>query len=208
MDKIKRLEDRLRPYLPAGSVAYVIQLLIEHPVHLYISRPRSTKLGDYRPPRKTAYHRISVNSDLNSYNFLITLLHEIAHLHTFIAHKNRVQPHGREWKSAFREVLKPVISRGILPDEIEDAVLASLDNPKASSCADKELTRALRQFDEPSDEVLLEEVENDALFVWNNKRVFRKGEKLRSRYRCIDQHNKRVYLINGLAPVKILEEIP
>ena len=40
-------------------------------------------------------HRISVNGNLNKYSFLITLIHELAHLLTFTQYKNRVDPHGR-----------------------------------------------------------------------------------------------------------------
>ncbi|HAD34265.1 MAG TPA: hypothetical protein DCF44_07170 [Chitinophagaceae bacterium] len=44
---------------------------------------------------------MSVNGNLNSYHFLITLLHEIAHMLVWEQFRNRVKPHGLEWKHVF-----------------------------------------------------------------------------------------------------------
>ena len=89
-----------RPRLPAGAEEYVAELFGRHPVHVRLARPRRTKLGDHRPPsRKVAFHRITINDDLNPYAFLTTLLHEIAHVATWQRHggRRRVKPHGSEY---------------------------------------------------------------------------------------------------------------
>jgi len=122
--------------------------LHQYKVHLTITRSRATVLGDYRHAIHGKNHRISVNGNLNPYAFLITLLHELAHLLTFQFHGNRVAAHGREWKKQFSELLKTFIQAEIFPDIIKDSLLKSLHNPAASSCADDDLLRVLRHYDE------------------------------------------------------------
>ena len=89
----------LRQFIPEAAVARVLQYLHQYNVHLTITRERKTVLGDYRHATHHQTHRISVNSNLNKFSFLITLIHELAHLVTFNAHGHRVQAHGREWKN-------------------------------------------------------------------------------------------------------------
>ena len=59
---------------------------------------RNSRYGDYTAPRNGQNHLITVNHNLNKYAFLITLVHEVAHLVTYNNHRHRVSPHGGEWK--------------------------------------------------------------------------------------------------------------
>ena len=97
-----RLVGILQKYLPTGTEDYAADLLLKHSIHLYIKKPRTSKFGDYRAPRPGENHRISVNKDLNPYAFLVTFLHEVAHLLNYEKHRTRVKPHGPEWKLHFR----------------------------------------------------------------------------------------------------------
>ena len=72
--------DHLQNYLPPGTADAVLNYLHQYKVHLTISRHRQSILGDYRHRTRQRNHRISVNGSLNSFSFLITLLHELAHL--------------------------------------------------------------------------------------------------------------------------------
>src|SRR5215204_6926988 len=98
--------DALQTYLPVGTYEPVIQYLHQYQVHLTVARERKSILGDYRHRTHAKNHRISVNGNLNPYSFLITLLHELAHLLTFEKYGNRVQSHGREWKVFFGQLLE------------------------------------------------------------------------------------------------------
>src|SRR6266699_1008953 len=91
----------LGSFLPQGSVDEVIRFLHQYNVHLTITRERQSVLGDYRNKLVHKNHRISVNGNLNKYSFLITLLHELAHLLTYEKYGHRIQPHGAPWKSEF-----------------------------------------------------------------------------------------------------------
>ncbi len=104
-------------------------------------------LGDYRHPYENKGHRISVNGGLNKYSFLLTLLHEIAHLVTFIVYGNRVPAHGKEWKQEYSKILREFVGKDYLPPDVEAAVKQSLHNPAASSCADEDLMRVLKNYD-------------------------------------------------------------
>ncbi|MEJ0101967.1 MAG: hypothetical protein WDO19_05135 [Bacteroidota bacterium] len=98
MPKREAPVDHLQTYLPPGTFNPVLQYLNHYKVHLTIARERKSILGDYRHRTHHANHRISVNGNLNVYSFLITLLHELAHLLTFEQFGNRVQSHGRNGK--------------------------------------------------------------------------------------------------------------
>jgi hypothetical protein len=196
----------LAAYLPEGSFQMVERYLLDHHVHLTITRSRSTLLGDYRPAHRGRNHRISVNGDLNRYAFLITLLHELAHLLTFLQHGNSVAAHGREWKSMFGSMLAKFISAGIFPPAIHAALAASLDNPAASSCADVELMRVLRSYDAVrSGLCLVEELLPNDRFRIKGGRIFRRGEVQRKRIRCIEEPSGRIYLFSPVYEVEKLE---
>ncbi len=191
----------LSKYIPEESIEYVVDLLVTYPVQFRIAKPRKTKLGDFRAER-TGLHKITVNGDLNKYSFLITTIHEFAHLITFNQHGGRVKPHGKEWQLTYSRLLYPVVQEGHFPEDIAKAVEKSLINVKASSCTDQHLYRVLLQYDPPKIGLLrLEELQRNDRFELNGKE-FQKGNLRRTRYVCTDTSNKRQYLISALAHVK------
>ena len=112
----------LQKYLPEGSADYAHDILWKYGIQLRIKKPRATKLGDYRPPQTGEAHRISINKDLNKYAFLVTFLHETAHLINFEKRGFKVQPHGLEWKQEFQVVTKPMLHETILPNDVQGAL--------------------------------------------------------------------------------------
>ncbi len=194
----------LRKYLPEAAVDKVYDMLREHQAHLKISRKRTSKLGDYRSPHKGNGHQITVNHDLNPYAFLITLVHELAHLLTWERYRNRVRAHGEEWKTAFRELMDPFMEMGIFPPDIRQALQRYLRKSYASSGSDLNLSRALREYD-ASREPSLEDLEEGSIFRLSNGRTFKKGPRVRKRYRCLCIDNNRIYLVNPLVKVEVAE---
>ncbi|MFC3199420.1 sprT domain-containing protein [Parapedobacter deserti] len=192
---------QLSKYMPVQA-AHVISRWINDSNCLFrISKSRSSKFGDYRPPYNGQGHRISVNNNLNPYAFLITTVHEFAHLKTWNEHKNRVKPHGSEWKANFKQLMLPFMQSGIFPDELNVAITAYMDNPAASSCSDLQLFRALKRYDKSGLLHTVEQLPADAVFSLKNGRVFQKKEKIRKRYRCIEVKTQRVYLFSPVAEV-------
>lgn len=193
---------QLSHFLPEGSYEQVARYLHYYKVHLTISRERRSLLGDYRHAHLNRNHRISVNGNLNPYAFLITLIHELAHLVTFEQYGNRVQSHGKEWKQLYRHLLEQFLGKGLFPGDVETALNKSLHNLPASSCADENLMRILRNHDNPDQkQVLVEELPEGALFEIEGGRIFQKGKKLRKRYQCKELTTGKLYLFSGLYEV-------
>lgn len=194
---------QLKSYLPEAAFEDVLHYLQHHKVHLTISRKRQSILGDYRHAHDNRNHRISVNGNLNKYAFLITLLHELAHLFTFEHYGPGVQAHGREWKQEFSKILARFLQLKIFPADIEKALMHTLQNPAASSCGDEGLLRVLHQYDDKQPGVMLvEQVAPGSLFSIKDGRIFKKEEKIRKRYKCMEVKTGRYYLFSGLYEVK------
>jgi SprT protein len=192
----------LGAYLPDGSLEPVLQFIFEYKVQLTITKSRASVLGDYRHAHANKGHRISVNGDLNKYGFLITLLHEIAHLITFEKNGRYVQPHGQEWKNNFSSILATFLHKNIFPLDIESTLAKSLKNPAASSCADEKLIRVLKKYDQKKAGVyLIEELLPEDKFVIKGNRTFIRGEKIRKRFKCKEVSTGKYYLFSPVYEV-------
>ncbi|MCC7401767.1 MAG: SprT-like domain-containing protein [Chitinophagaceae bacterium] len=195
----------LQHYLPSGTFETVLQYLRQYKVHLTITRERKSILGDYRHRTHISNHRISINGNLNAYSFLITLLHELAHLLTFEQHGNRVQSHGREWKTIYARLLDHFLKNKVFPQEIERELFVSLRNPAASSCAEDDLIRVLRKYNKGENENrLVEELPEHTLFRTDDGRVFQRGEKLRKRFKCTEVKTGKAYLFSPVHEVEVV----
>lgn len=194
---------QLKSYLPEGSFEDVVHYLLHYKVQLTITRERKSVLGDYRNSHLNKNHRISVNGNLNSYAFLITLLHELAHLFTFERYGHRVQAHGQEWKNEFSKVLEQFLAKNIFPADIRQTLLKTLQNPAASSCADTALLRVLYKYDKKKEGVLLiESLPAGALFSIKGGRVFLKEERVRKRFKCREIATGKIYLFSPVYEVQ------
>lgn len=193
---------QLRSYLPDDSFDEVVYYLQHYKVQLTITRERKTVLGDYRHSHDDKNHRISVNGNLNKYSFLITLLHELAHLFTYERFGHRVQAHGIEWKNEYSKVLAQFLLKKIFPPDIHKALLKTLQNPAASSCADEGLLRVLHKYDPQKEGVILvESLPDGSLFKIKGGRIFQKKEKIRKRFRCVEVKTGKIYLFSPVYEV-------
>jgi len=198
LDKKKEI---LSKYLPEKSVELVIELLEKDPCHLKIVNNRKTKHGDFKKFPNGDY-QITINNDLNVYRFLLTLIHEIAHLVTYKNNK-RVKPHGIEWKRNFQHLMLPFVNPEIYPKEILPYLAQYLINPKASTDTDVKSSLALKQFDEKTNKNYIFEIPLASKFTHNNK-VFVRGEKRRTRYECVEVYTDRKYLFHANAEVNLI----
>lgn len=198
------LKENLSEYIPQAFVPYVHDLLCSTKVLFRIVPPRKTKLGDFRKPLNgKSIPQITVNNNLNPYAFLITTLHEIAHLHTYLRYGHSVKPHGKEWKYEFQQVLLPLISAQKFPETLKLCLKNTITNTKASSFSDIPLNRALREFDRDKKGCHLEKIELGKHFTLN-KKLFKKGKLRRTRYLCTEVSSGKTYLIHALAEVNYM----
>jgi hypothetical protein len=196
----------LEQFLPQGSYLLVEPFLVQYKVQLTITRSRKTILGDYRNAIAGKSHRITVNGNLNRYSFLITLLHELAHLITFIQYGNYVASHGKEWKNHFADLLKQFLQANIFPLDVKTQLLFSIKNPAASSCADADLMRVLRNYDQLPDGVcLIEDLSEGRLFRIGKDRIFKLQKKLRKRIQAMELSTGKTYLFSPVYEVMIYD---
>lgn len=188
----------LDSFLPQDSIAKIKGWLKKYDCQLSIKSPRSTKLGDYKFYK--GKHFISINNNLNSYAFLITLVHEIAHMIVRENYSNRVLPHGKEWKYTFKILMLDFLP--LFPENIQKQLALHLKNPKASTSTDIALVKVLREYDNKTI-LTIEDIPIGSTFLIPNGKAFIKGKKVRTRFECISLKNNKTYLISPLAEVMI-----
>ena len=200
MSKKAGLHEILIQFVPEGAIEQVADWIVGYRIKVNITKSRYTKSGDYRSPGNGHGHRISINHDLNKYHFLITFVHEVAHLTSFIKHKN-IAPHGAEWKHEFKGLMDPFLHTGIFPEDVLLALKKYIKNPAATSCSDVNLTKTLGKYDDSST-LFLEDLPELAIFSLKNGKKFIKGPKMKKLYRCTDYSGKHTYLVHPLAEVE------
>jgi SprT protein len=191
----------LEKYLPASSLDYIYPFLKAHKVQLKISRRRLTKTGDYRPPVRHSQHRISVNGDLGKHEFLLTLVHEMAHLEVWEQHRNKARPHGSEWKAVYSRLMEPLLLDGVFPDRLKIELTGYFNRPGTTRASGQELTRILLKFSDEKKGSLLEDLADGSVFITSNGKRYKKLEKMRKRYKCLRMDDKRMYLFSPVALV-------
>ena len=196
---------QLNDFLPPGTYKAVSEYLHFYKIHLTITRQRKSILGDYRHQTASRNHRISINGNLNPFAFLITLLHEIAHLLAFEEYGKKIASHGKEWKLVYSKLLQQFLEHKIFPLDIESALMKSLKNPAASSCAEDGLIRVLRKYDTNNNGYkLVEEIPVEALFKLTDGRIFKMGDKQRKRYKCLEVSTRKIYLFSPVYEVELV----
>ncbi len=187
------MTNTLQKYIANKAIPLVIYLINEHKVNLKIVNQRQTKHGDFRT-LSNGKTQITVNNNLNKHQFLLTLIHEIAH-HVTYKKFGRVQPHGKEWKTIFQHLMLPFLQPEIYPPAILPYLANYLKNPKASTDADVKLSLALREGMAEPGKSFIFELPKESVFQYKNT-LYKRGNKRRTRYECLNLTNKRVYLFN------------
>nr|WP_299000158.1 SprT-like domain-containing protein [uncultured Allomuricauda sp.] len=195
----------LSKYLPERAVEPCFELIKTYEVHLKIVNHRVTRHGDYRK-LPNGGHQITVNASLNSYRFLITLVHEIAHLVAFETYGRYIKPHGVEWKQTFQRLMLPFIRPEIFPSQLLPIIANHFKNPKASSSTDARLSIALKAFDpEERKNQYIFEIPMGSTFRLYNGKLFKKGKKRIKRFECVELNTGKVYLFQPNAEVELIQ---
>ena len=206
MAKVEHPLHALNAYLPAGTFDPVIGLINQYKVHLTVTKARKSVLGDYRHAFQGANHKITVNGNLNKYEFLITLLHELAHLLCFEQFRNRVEAHGKEWKTIYGSLLASFIQLGVFPEDIQKALKKTLLNPAATANGETKLLLVLRKYNIVQKEgvALVANIAEGVLFESLNGKIFKRGKKRRIRIECVEVATGQVYSFSALTEVKVV----
>lgn len=197
------MQHTISQYIPEASKEKVFQLLEQDNLTVLVKKERKTRHGDYRK-LPNGKHQITVNGSLNKYRFLITLIHEIAHLEAYKKFGKFIKPHGVEWKRTFQYLMLPFLNPEVFPSEILPILANHFKNPKASSDTDVQLAYALKQFDANTDKTFIFEIPLQSTFKIYNGRIFKKLKKRRTRYECVEVSTGKIYLFNANAEVTII----
>lgn len=192
----------LSKHIPKNAVELVDEILSEYPIAIKIVNNRTSKHGDFKKTKNGSF-QITINNNLNSYQFLVTLIHEIAHFVTF-KKQPFVKPHGKEWKLNFQHLILPFLKPSIFPLELLPYLANYFKNPKASTSSDVKLTYALKQYDQLSGKNFIFELQQGSIFSFNNKN-YKKGAIRRTRIECMELSTNKIYLFNQNAEVKQLK---
>ena len=197
----------LQKYLPERAVEPCFDLIKTHGVNLKIVNHRVTRHGDYRR-LPNGLHQITVNASLNKYRFLITLVHEIAHLVAFEKYGRFIKPHGLEWKQTFQNLMVPFIRPEVFPSKLLPLIARHFKNPKASSSTDANLSIALKAYDveqQKGNSYVFELPLGSKFRIYNGK-LFQKGKKRVKRYECVELATGRLYLFQPNAEVELISD--
>lgn len=189
-------------HLPEVAIDYCCDLWLLYDFSLKISKDRKTKLGDFRYDSRGKKYSVSVNQGLNPYAFLVTYIHEVAHVYTYRQYGRKARPHGPEWQQSFRQLAAPVLNEEVFPAEVLIAFKNYLLNPAASTSGNLPLSMAIRQYDAKEEsQLLLANLGEGSTFLFKNRTFVKVGTK-RTRALCTDLGNGRKYLISEGAQVK------
>ena len=218
MNSVERNKLILKKYIPEKSIDTIVEWIYKYNFKLKVKKSRASKIGDYTAPQNGMNHVITVNHDLNKYFFLVTLVHEIAHLVTWEKYKARVYAHGSEWKNEYSKLLNHFLQMNaalseeekLFPHDIFSALKIHISSPSAASCSDLNLSRVLEKYTDDNDSILLERIAHGASFRIMHaknkisKEIYIKGEKRRTRYKCVHSLSGREYLIHALTKVVLI----
>lgn len=188
-------------FIPQKAIPFVQFLIDEHSFDLKIVNQRQTKHGDFRKLINGKF-QITVNNNLNQHQFLLTLIHEIAH-HVTHQKFGRVKPHGKEWKMIFQHLMLPFLMPEIFPTQMLSHLANYLKNPKASTDSDVNLSLALRGNMPENGKCFIFTIPQGNLFLYK-KIIYKRGNKRRTRIECLNMSNRKVYLFNQNVEVKLL----
>ena len=192
------MQNVLQKHIALNAIPLVEYLINEHKINLKIVGQRQTKHGDFRT-FANGRTQITVNNNLNEHQFLLTLVHEIAH---HVTHKKfgRVQPHGKEWKMVFQHLMLPFLRPDIYPKNMLPYLANYFKNPKASTDSDVNLSLALKNGIAETGKNFIFEISYGENFIFK-KILYKRGIKRRTRYECLNLSNKKTYLFNQNAEV-------
>ena len=192
--------------IPDESCELVKPLVSKDSLEIKVVNVRKTKHGDFKK-LKNGFNQITLNHINNKYRFLITLIHELAHFKVYSNIKKRVNPHGIEWKSAYKLMMLPFLNNRIFPDEILSRLAIHIKNPPATTDSDINLVVALNKYDYFDDnKILLNDLLEGCLFEYGQGKVFLVKRKLRKRYICKELSSGKEYLFSPVARVKSIEK--
>lgn len=191
----------LAPFLPAGSLEVIGEWLRVDNLSIKLTSGRGQRLGAYKR-EASGMQTILLNRNQDPYSFLITLVHEIAHMQARKLYGRHVQPHGLEWKQTYSRLIIKAAAIPSLPADICAMMAEIARSPESRHYGKISVSKVLLKYStkaEPGE--LLCDIPPGTRFRMPDGKVYIKGEKIRTRYRCKLDGASSVWLISGAVPV-------
>ena len=204
MNKVGDQINVVRHYVPDAAIPILSKYFNYWKVNVVTVPIRNTKHGDFKILSQ-GVHRISVNNSSNPYRFLITLIHEIAHLVAFKDFGYSIKPHGKEWKSCYQKLMIPFLNSEIFPKDLLNLLAFHFKNPRASTDVDFNLVIELNKFDPENEKNYIFELDSGTIFETDNGRKFVLGSKRKKRFESYELSTRRKYLFSPHAQVKRIQ---
>jgi len=194
------MTDVFEQYLPENAIKYCKTVSKQYSFKLDLSFNRKSKFGHYKYLPNSKTHIISINRGLSKPLFLITYLHELAHLEVMLQYGRAAKPHGWKWKNAFQKLMLPMLNPTIFSNELLSVLAKHLKNPKASLSADPQLWAILFSSSDKN-ATYIKDIDEGDEFIFK-QRVFKKVKSRRTRALCYESKTGNNYLIPLLAKIE------
>lgn len=195
------------PYVPAMAKNMVAAMLQNEPVHISVVPPRKSLLGSYSPAIHARPHTITVNANLNPYQFLMVLLHEWAHYVQWQQYHSK--GHGKEWKLCFAQLLVQYVHGNVFPPDLARAVTNYAAHVKSTECADMEMCRLFQKYDnmyqKQQNSFFLADIPEKTVFL-HNEIPMQKQQTLRKYVVCKNLKNNKLYRCRPSMKVTVCSE--
>ena len=189
--------NELSKYIPKNSIPRIAKWIEILQIDLKFVKPRITKLGDFRYNYKNRL-QITINNNLNLYQTLITLVHEIAHAFVYKKYGPKIKGHGKEWKAMYKDLMINFLKPDIFPSDILSCLSLHIINPAASSNSDTDLVLILRKYDDNNHYNISQIDFKNLIFLEN----ICEKRKIKKRFKCLNTQNQRYYLFNPTTKIK------
>lgn len=217
MERVRLTEKQmaiLGKYFPPKAVPVVAEWIPRFGIYLKITKERFSKYGDFTLTPVNGMYRITVNGSLNPYAFLLTFVHEVAHLSVLQNYGRSVAPHGQQWKDTFRSLMLSLDLRSIYPHDILVHLADYLKNPKASSDRHHSLPLVLASYDKYGRKILRQTGDNLAIselspgdgFIFQENKEFVLERMRRRLYLCREIKTGKQYLFQPYTSVRFLKQ--
>lgn len=211
----------IKAYIPDNATSDVVAYLNSNKVKLVITKHRVTQLGTFSVDLKSNQITITINGTLSKCHFLLVLLHEFAHLEVHKLYKQRMKPHGKEWKACFSHLINDHVKAKHFPEDLFHELLIFATNPPASFNRKSKMAIALSKYDRPENaqlsiyaplqdeekSITLKDIPMGTIFTIKNGMTLKKIElppRSRVRFLCVEIKTQRKYLVHANAAVTLL----
>lgn len=195
----------LSSYLPASAADMVMAMIQHSSVLIRVVPPRKTLLGSFKPAVGARKHVITVNADLNPYQFLVVLLHEWAHYVQWQQCKEK--GHGAGWKTCYAHLLLQYVNSAEFPHDLCEAIVRYTGHIKSTECADMDLCRLFQKYDNMIQKqqslFFLADIPEKTVFL-HNEIPMQKQKTLRKYIVCKNLNNSRLYRCHPSMKVELI----